>query len=117
MSAAVRQRRRGFHAAGKSRRATRPRRAALRETRLTPDYRDLAWLQQLDVQADSLPGQPLSEQQSQRHSEQPHEPLSQQPQQGQEPQPAFESRPIPTGTADVRASADNKRKAFMTECS
>ena len=84
---------------------------------MTPDYRDSAWLQQLDPQAASLPGQPVSEQQSQLHSEQVHEPLSQQPQQRQEPQPAFDSRPIPTGTAEVRASADNKRKAFMTECS
>jgi hypothetical protein len=59
----------------------------------------------------------LSEQQSQLHSEQAHEPLSQQPQHGQEPQPAFDSSPIPTGTAEVRASAEIKRKDFMKESS
>ncbi len=59
----------------------------------------------------------MTEQQSQRQSAHVHEPLSQQPQHGQDPQLAFDRSPIPTGMADVRASAEINSKDFMTESS
>jgi hypothetical protein len=72
-----------------------------------------AVLQHVVPQATASPGQPLSEQQSHVQSVHEHEPVSQQLQHGHDPQPALESRPIPTGTADVRVRADNNKNVFM----